>query len=342
MPGEINTKIEVLDIVEEENYARFSVAPLERGYGTTLGNSLRRVLLSTLPGAAVSSIFIQDVLHEFSTIPGVIEDVSEIILNIKGIAIKSYSEVPVTLTLDVKGPMTVTAGDISEDANIEIINKDHHIATIAEDGEIYMELHVENGKGYLIAEQQVEEVVEEVEEDEEIVVMEDGEELIEVSEESTTVGIIPIDASFTPVEKVNFTVGDYRVGNRIDFDILTMEVWTNGTQSPQEVTAEGAKILIDYLDLFIDLPDYEVEEEVEEEDEEQDLMETYAISIEELDLSLRAFNCLKRAGIETVGDLVQRTESEMKKIKNFGKKSLAEVQGKLDELELDFAEEDED
>lgn len=315
MPQDLETKIEMLDIVEEENYAKFAVAPLGRGFGTTLGNSLRRVLLSTLPGASISKIRITDVLHEFSTIPGVIEDVSEIILNLKEVAVVNHSETDVILNLEIEGPKVVTAGDISEDANVEIMNPDHHICTIAEDGKIEMELEVVNGAGYSIADQH--------------------------KDSEDPIGTIPIDASFSPVEKVNFTVDDYRVGQEISYDRLTLEVWTNGTVSPQEATAEGGRILIDYLELFIDLPNYSLQEEAEEEEVEEDFSKKYGINIEELDLSLRAFNCLKRAGIDTVGDLVQQKESEVKKIKNFGKKSLAEVQEKLNELNLDFAPEDE-
>lgn len=314
MPEELNTKIEILDIVEEDNYAKFAVSPLDRGYGTTLGNSLRRVLLSTFPGAAISKIKIEDVLHEFSTIPGVIEDVSEIILNIKGIALKMHSKGPARLTLDVQGPKDVTAGDISEDADIEIVNKDHHIATLSDTGRIYMELEVVQGKGYSISEQH--------------------------KDDEDPIGTIPIDASFTPVEKVNFSVENCRVGQVIDYDRLILEVWTNGTMTAQEVTASGAGILIDYLSLFTELPNYSLEEEVEEESEEVDFTKQLAINIEDLDLSLRSFNCLKRAGIHTVKDIVERTESEMSKIKNFGKKSLAEVKGKIEEFGLGFKEEE--
>ncbi|MDO5718186.1 MAG: DNA-directed RNA polymerase subunit alpha [Tissierellia bacterium] len=314
MPESLNTKIEILELKEEENYAKFAVSPLDRGYGTTLGNSLRRVLLSTLPGAAISKIMIQDVLHEFSTIPGVIEDVSEIILNIKGIALKMHAKGPVNLTLDIQGPKTVTAGDIMEDADVEIVNKDHHIATLSEEGRIYMELEVVQGKGYSISEQH--------------------------KSEEDPIGTIPIDASFTPVEKVNFSVENCRVGQVIDYDRLILEVWTNGTMNAQEVTAKGASILIDYLSLFTELPDHPLKEEEEEETEEVDFTKQLNTNIEDLDLSLRSFNCLKRAGIHTVGDIVEKTQAEMSNIKNFGKKSLAEVKGKLEEFGLGFKDEE--
>lgn len=313
MPDELNTKIEVLDIIEEENYAKFAVSPLDRGYGTTLGNSLRRVLLSALPGAAISKIQIQDVLHEFSTIPGVIEDVSEIILNIKGIALKKHSEAPITLTLDVTGPKTVTAADISEDADIEIVNPDHHIATLSEDGKIFIEMVVISGKGYEISEAH--------------------------KDPEDPIGTIPIDASFTPVEKVNFSVEKTRVGQIIDYDRLIMEVWTNGTMGPQEVTAQGANILINYLNLFIDLPNYSINDSTEAEDEEIDITKQLQTNIEDLDLSLRSFNCLKRADIHTVADIVAKTESEISKIKNFGRKSLAEVKAKIESFGLSLKEE---
>lgn len=312
MPEELNTKIEILDIKEAENTATFSISPLERGYGTTLGNSLRRVLLSTLPGAAISKIMIQGVLHEFSTIPGVIEDVSEIILNLKEIALRKNSSEPVKLIIDREGPMTVTAGDISEDVDIEIINKDHVIATLDKDAKLYMELEVVSGKGYSIADQH--------------------------KNPEDPIGMIPIDASFTPVQKVNFNVEKCRVGQVIDYDKLILEVKTNGTVSPQEITAKGAEILIDYLSIFTELPNYSMTVDEEEEQEEVDHTKQLNINIEELDLSLRSFNCLKRAGINTVGDIASKSLAEMGKIKNFGKKSLQEVVAKLEEMGLSFKE----
>ncbi|MDO5689676.1 MAG: DNA-directed RNA polymerase subunit alpha [Tissierellia bacterium] len=314
MPEELNTRIEILDIVEEDNYAKFAMYPLDRGYGTTLGNSLRRVLLSTLPGAAISKINIMGTYHEFSTIPGALEDISEIILNLKGIALKKYSQEPATLTLEIDGPKVVTAGDIFEDAAVEIVNKDHYILTLGDTGRINMEMQVMSGKGYSIAEQH--------------------------KSDEDPIGTIAIDASFTPVEKVNFSVENYRVGQITDYDRLILEVWTNGTMTPQEVTAMGASILMRYLDLFTELPNYSLHEEVEEVQDEVDMSKQLSINIEDMDLSLRSFNCLKRAGINTVGDLVERTASEMSKIKNFGKKSLSEVEQKLKEYKLSFKQDE--
>lgn len=314
MPEDLETRIEILDIDEQGNYAKFTMMPLDRGYGTTLGNSLRRVLLSTLPGDAITNIKAEDVLHEFTSIDGVIEDVAEIILNLKGIAVKKHSEEPVTLILQAEGEGIVTAGDITEDADVEIINKDHHIATLNENGKLYMELLVENGKGYSIAEKH--------------------------KNEEAPIGTIAIDASFTPVEKVNFTVENTRVGNETDLDKLTLEVWTNGTSSSQEVTAKAAQILMNYFEYFLDLPEKTLYEE-EEVEEEEDLSKQFDMKIEELDLSLRSFNCLKRAGIDTVGDMLEKTETEMSKIKNFGKKSLTEVKTKISEMGFEFKEEEE-
>lgn len=312
MPEELETRIEILNIDEEDNYAKFTMMPLERGYGTTLGNSLRRVLLSTLPGDAITKISIQDVLHEFTSIEGVIEDVAEIILNIKGIALKKHSEEPAILILEAEGEGRITAGDIGEDADVEIINKNHHIATLNSNGKIYMELVVDSGKGYSVADKH--------------------------KDEEDPIGTIPIDASFTPVEKVNFTVENTRVGQEIDYDKLTLEVWTNGTITPQQVTADAAQILINNLSFFLELPEKTVYEE-EEIEEVEDLTKQYSMNIEELDLSLRSFNCLKRAGIDNVGDILEKTETEMSKIKNFGNKSLAEVKGKIEEMGFSFKEE---
>ena len=313
MPEELETRIEILNIIEEDNYAKFTMMPLERGYGTTLGNSLRRVLLSTLPGHAITKITIQDVLHEFTSIDGVIEDVSEIILNLKGIALKKHCEEPVVLILEAQGEGDITAGDITEDADVEIINKDHHIASLNRDGKIYMELVVDSGKGYSIAEKH--------------------------KSEEDPIGTIPIDASFTPVQKVNFVVENTRVGQEIDYDKLSLEVWTNGTITPQQVTANAAQILIDNLGFFLELPEKTLYEE-EEVEEEEDLTKQFELNIEELDLSLRSFNCLKRAGINTVGNILDKTETEMSKIKNFGKKSLAEVKGKIESMGFNFKPEE--
>lgn len=315
MIEKLNTKIEILDIDEKNNRGSFVISPLERGYGTTLGNSMRRVLLSSLPGSAISSIkFDEGVLHEFSTVKGVIEDVPEIILNIKGIAIKklSDSEVPINLRLDVEGPKIVTAGDIVGDAELEIVNKDHYIATVNDEGSIHMDLQVSDGTGYSTADQH--------------------------KPEELQIGEISIDSSFTPVGKVNFIVEKTRVGQTIDYDKLTIEVETNGTITPQEAVSDGAQILINYLNFFTELPNIEQEqvEEVEDEEEIDDNEQVLSLTLEELDLSLRAFNCLKRAGINTVGEIIEVPEDELVKIKNFGKKSFLEVKEKIEGLGLEL------
>lgn len=311
MTENLNTKIEIADINEENNYGKFIVAPLDRGFGITLGNSLRRVLLSSLPGAAVSKIHIEDVLHEFSTVKGVVEDVSEIILNIKGIAIKSYSDEPITLNIDIKGPHVFTAKDIEVDADIKVANPDHYIASLNDDAHLKMTLKVENGKGYRISELN--------------------------KSEDDAIGVIAIDSSFTPVLKVNYEVVE-QVSNK---EKLSLEVWTDGTITPQEAVSDGGSILTNYLALFIELPNYDFQEEEEEVEDSVNKDELYSISIEELDLSLRSFNCLKRAGIDSVGDIISKTTDEMCKIKNFGKKSLAEVENKIHDMGLLFADEEE-
>lgn len=310
MTENLNTKIDIIDFNEAENYAKFMGDRLDRGFGTTLGNSLRRVLLSSLHGASISKIQIEDVLHEFSTINGVAEDVSEIILNIKGIAVKNFSDEPITLDIDLKGPRVFTAKDIEVDSNVQVANPDHYIATLNNDAHLKMTLKVENGKGYRISELN--------------------------KSEDDVIGTIPIDSSFTPVIKVNFEIIE-QVSNK---ERLILEVWTNGTITPQEAVSEGAKILTEYLKLFIELPEYNFEEEVEEEDA-VNKDELYSINIEELDFSLRSFNCLKRAGIDTVGDIISKTTDEMYKIKNFGKKSLTEVENKIHDMGLFFADEEE-
>ena len=308
-------RIEIIEVSEDNTYGKFVVEPLERGYGTTLGNSLRRVLLSSLPGAAISSIKIQGVLHEFSTVPGVLEDVPEIILNIKGVAAKLYSDEPVTLRLEAEGPQVITAGDIITGPDVEILNQDHYIATINEDGKLYMELEMIKGRGYNVAERN--------------------------KREGQPVGVIPIDSSFTPVEKVNFLVENTRVGQITDYDKLTLEVWTNGTMKPDEATSLGAKILTEHLNLFIGLTDHVNDVEIMVEKEEDKKEKVLEMTVEELDLSVRSYNCLKRAGINTVDELIQRTEEDMMKVRNLGKKSLEEVQTKLGELNLSLKESDE-
>ena len=308
-------RIEILELSEDESYGKFMVEPLERGYGTTLGNSLRRVLLSSLPGAAVSSVKIQGVLHEFSTIPGVLEDVPEIILNIKGIAAIMHVDEPVTLRIEKKGAGDIKAGDIITGADVEIINHDHHIATVNEDGDLYIELELVKGRGYVSAERN--------------------------KREGQPVGVIPVDSAFTPVIKVNFTVENTRVGQITDYDRLVLDVWTNGTIKPDEATSLGAKILTEHLNLFIGLTDHVSEVEIMVEKEEDKKEKVLEMTVEELDLSVRSYNCLKRASINTVEELTQKTEEDMMKVRNLGKKSLEEVQRKLGELGLSLKKSDE-
>ena len=308
-------RIEVLELSEDGSYGKFVVEPLERGYGTTLGNSLRRVLLSSLPGASVSTVKIQGVLHEFSTISGVLEDVPEIILNIKELAIRMHTEEPTILTIDVEGEQEVTAGDISTSLDVDIVNKDHHIATVNEDGKLYMELEVVRGRGYEVAEKN--------------------------KLEGQPVGIIPVDSLFTPVSKVNFQVEDTRVGQVTDYDKLVLEVWTNGTMDADEATSLGAKILTEHLNLFIGLTDHVNDVEIMVEKEEDQKEKVLEMTVEELDLSVRSYNCLKRASINTVEELTQKTEEDMMKVRNLGKKSLEEVQNKLAELGLSLKDSEE-
>lgn len=315
MIGFEKPRIEVVEISEDNTYGKFIVEPLERGFGTTLGNSMRRVLLSSLPGAAVSSVKIQGVLHEFSVVPGVLEDVPEIILNIKDIAAKIHSDEPVILRLEAKGPKVVTAGDIITGPDVEIINKNLYIATVNEDGELYMELEMVRGRGYKVAERN--------------------------KRDDQAIGVIPVDSSFTPVRKVNFTVENTRVEQITDYDKLTLEVWTDGTMKPDEATSLGAKTLTEHLDLFIDLTEHVNDIEIMVEKEEDEKEKVLEMTVEELDLSVRSYNCLKRAGIDTVEELIQRTEEDMMKVRNLGKKSLEEVKNKLAELNLSLRKSDE-
>lgn len=307
-------KIECVEMNDDHNYARFVVEPLERGYGITLGNSLRRILLSSLPGAAVTTVKIDGVLHEFSTLPGVKEDVTDIILNLKSLCLKMYTDEEKIMRIEAKGDRTVRAGDIIYDADIEILNPELHIATLSGSSRLYMEMSVAKGRGYVSAEKNKK-----------------GDHVI---------GVIPVDSVFTPVRKVNFTVDNTRVGQRTDYDKLTLEVWTDGSIRPDEATSLSAKILGEHLRLFIGLTETvnDVEIMVEKEEEQKDkIME---MTIEELDLSVRSYNCLKRAGINTVEELVQRNEEDMMKVRNLGKKSLEEVINKLAELGLSLRKDD--
>ena len=295
-----------------ENYGRFVVEPLERGFGQTLGNALRRVLLSSLPGAAFSSVHIEGVQHEFSTVPGVKEDVSELILTLKGMAIQLYCEegVQKTVTVDAKGPCILTGRDIKVDPEVEIISQDMHLATLNEDAHLQMQMTVDHGRGYVSADKN--------------------------KTSTMPIGVIPIDSIFTPIRKVNYTVEDTRVGQMTDFDKLTLEIWTNGTMKPEEAIANAAQILTDQLQLFVNLTDQVIIPTLapviaETGGDKNKVME---MTIEELDLSVRAYNCLKRANINTVAELVTRNQEDMMKVRNLGRKSLEEVELKLQALGL--------
>lgn len=304
-------RIECVEKDPENNYGKFVIEPLERGYGTTLGNSLRRVLLSSLPGAAVTSIKIDGVLHEFSTIPNVVEDTTEIILNIKKLVLKYDGSDRKILRIEKEGKMDLKARDITPDGEVEILNPDLHIATLDEGAQISMELTVERGRGYVSADQQP-------------------------IKNEEIVGLIPIDSIYTPVTKVNYTVDMARIGKRTDYDSLTLEVWTNGSISPEEGISLSAQILIEYLKLFTEIDDTYAEVEILVEKEEEKKDKVLEMSIEELELSVRASNGLKRANINTVGDLIEKTREEMSKIRNLGQKSLEEIERKLKELDLSF------
>ncbi len=308
-------KIERVEIGENNRYGKFVVNPLERGFGQTLGNSLRRVLLNSLPGVAATSVRIEGVQHEFSTVPGVKEDVAEMILNIKLLSAKLFSEHPKTVTIDAVGPCEVTAGDIKIDDEVEIVNPDLHIATLSEGAHLQMQINLERGRGYVSADR-------------------NKQLSIERSKiGGMPIGVIPVDSIFTPIRKVCYSVEDTRVGQVTDYDKLTIEVWTNGTILPKEALASAAQILTNNMRLFIDLTETVVH--VDYADQEDDKKEkVLEMTIEDLDLSVRAFNCLKRAGINTVAELVQRNQEDMMKVRNLGKKSLEEVEQKLVALGL--------
>lgn len=304
-------KIESIIASEDNTYGKFVVEPLERGYGITLGNSLRRILLSSLPGSAVTSIKIDGVLHEFSTIPGVVEDVTEIILNVKGLSLNLLSDGPKVVYIEAEGEGEVKASDIKADADVEILNPDHKIATLSGEHKLYMELTIDRGRGYVPAEKN--------------------------KHPGQPIGIIPIDSIFTPVRKVNYTVDNTRVGQVTDYDKLILEVWTNGSIKPDESISLGAKIMSEHLNLFIDLSDNAKNTEIMVEKEETKKEKVLEMTIEELDLSVRSYNCLKRAGINTVEDLTNRTEEDMMKVRNLGRKSLEEVLNKLKALGLSLS-----
>lgn len=307
-------RIERVEVGEGGRYAKFAIEPLERGFGQTLGNSLRRVLLSSLPGVAVSSCKIEGVQHEFSTVPGVKEDVAEIILNLKNISAVLHSDGPKLVTIDASGECEVTAGDIKCDEEVEIVNPDLHIATLNSDAHLQMQITLEKGRGYVVADRN--------------------------KTPNMPIGVIPVDSIFTPIRKVNYTVENTRVGQITDYDKLTLEVWTDGSIAPDEATSLAAKILNSHLLLFVNLTDNvpTVDLTPAQDDKQEKVLE---MTIEELDLSVRAYNCLKRAGINTVAELVQRNQEDMMKVRNLGKKSLEEVEQKLIALGLNLRANDE-
>ncbi|HIU20248.1 MAG TPA: DNA-directed RNA polymerase subunit alpha [Candidatus Limiplasma stercoravium] len=303
-------RIDCAELSPDGSYGRFIVEPLERGFGNTLGNALRRVLLSSLPGVAVTSIKIEGIQHEFSTVPGVTEDVSEIILNLKSLVAKLYSDQPKTVMLDVRGPAEVLAKDIATDDELEFVDPQMHIATLNEDAHLQMTLTFDKGRGYVGADKN--------------------------KYPNMPIGVIPIDSIFTPIRKVNYTVTDTRVGQITDYDCLTLEVWTDGSVQPDEAISLAAKILTEHLSLFASLTDQvtTIAFTDQEDDKKEKVLE---MTIEELDLSVRAYNCLKRAGINTVAELVQRNQEDMMKVRNLGRKSLEEVEQKLEALNLSLS-----
>ena len=307
--------IECIKIDDENNYSKFVCEPLERGYGVTIGNSLRRILLSSLPGCAITSVKINGVLHEFSSIPNVVEDVPEIIVNLKNVRLKFAEEEEKVLRIDFNGEGEVTAGDIQTDGTVEILNPDLHIATVSEGGHLIMELTANRGRGYTPSDKN--------------------------KKPDQDISVLPIDSIYTPVKKVNYQIENTRVGQMVDLDRLVIEVWTDGSLKPYEALSLAAKILTGHLELFIDLSEATKNTKVMIEKEENKNERILEKSIEELELSVRSFNCLKRAGISTVEDLASKTESDMMKVRNLGKKSLDEVVAKLHALGLNFAPEDE-
>lgn len=308
-------KIETIEISEDAKFGKFVVEPLERGYGTTLGNSLRRILLSSLPGTAVTDIQMDGVLHEFSTIDGVVEDVAAIILNIKKIALKSFSEDEnKVLEIDVKGPAVVTAGDIKHDSDIQVLNPDLYICTVAEGHHFHVRMNAKNGRGYVRSDYN--------------------------KSENMPIGVIPIDSIYTPISKVNYQVENTRIGQKNVYDKLTLDVWTDGSIAPQDAISLAARILTEHLNIFVNLTNEALPMEIMVEKEETQKERLLEMTIEELDLSVRSYNCLKRAGINTVHELTSKSEAEMIKVRNLGRKSLEEVKQKLIDLNLDLRRED--
>lgn len=310
-------RIETEELTEDGKHGRFVVEPLERGFGNTLGNSLRRVLLSSLEGCAVTSIKIDGVLHEFSTIPGVKEDVTEIVLNMKSVVAKLYETSPKVVEISAQGPCVVTAGDIKCDSEVEILNPEQHIATLGEDAKLNMEITIDKGRGYIPAERN------------------------KLISGNNVIGVLPIDSIYTPVLKVNYTVDNTRVGQITDYDRLTLDVWTNGVINAQEAVSLAAKVLTEHLNLFVNLSDKASSAEVMVEKDDKGKEKILEMTIEDLDLSVRSFNCLKRAGINTVEDLINKSEEDMMKVRNLGRKSLEEVIQKLNSLGFSLQKEDE-
>lgn len=306
--------IKCLEADDENNYAKFVCEPLERGYGITIGNSLRRILLSSLPGSAITSVKIEGVLHEFTTVPNVVEDVPEIIINLKNVRLKLDKNEEKTLRINFDGPGEVTAGDIETDGSVEVLNPDLHIATVSEGGHLVIEMTADKGRGYNTAEKN--------------------------KKQEQAIGVLPIDSIYTPVKKVNYSVENTRVGQMVDYDKLTIEVWTDGSLKPYEALSIAAKVMTGHLELFIDLSETAKNTQVMVEKEESKKEKVLEMSIEDLELSVRSFNCLKRAAISTVEDLTNKTEADMMKVRNLGKKSLDEVTNKLHALGLDFAKEE--
>ena len=310
-------RIETEELTDDGKYGRFVVEPLERGFGNTLGNSLRRVLLSSLEGCAVTSIKINGVLHEFSTVPGVKEDVTEIVLNIKSLVPKLLDSAPKVVEIAAEGPCEVTAADIKHDAEVEILNPELHIATLADDAKLNIEITIDRGRGYIPAER--------------------NKQLAG----NNIIGVLPIDSIYTPVLKVNYTVDNTRVGQITDYDKLTLDVWTDGVINAQEAVSLAAKVLCEHLNLFVNLSDSVTNSEIMVEKDEKGKEKVLEMTIEELDLSVRSFNCLKRAGINTVEDLTNKTTEDMMKVRNLGRKSLEEVEYKLESLGFSLKKEDE-
>ncbi|NLI70556.1 MAG: DNA-directed RNA polymerase subunit alpha [Firmicutes bacterium] len=315
---EQKAKIDLVEVKDEDNgnYGKFIIEPLERGYGTTLGVALRRILLSSLKGAAVTSIKIDNVLHEFSTIEGVVEDTVEIVLRLKDLCMKVSSDEPQVLMIEETGPKEIRAGDITVPSDVEILNPEMLIATLSKGAELNMEINVANGRGYVPADQN--------------------------KHPQQPIGVIPLDSFFSPIRKVNYAVEDTRVGQKTDYDRLTLEVWTDGSVSAEESISLAAKILNTHLNIFINLTEKTDEVEIIADEEEEGKDKDLGLTIEELDLSVRSFNCLKRAGINVVGELIEKTEDDLMKVRNLGKKSLEEITNKLAEYDLALREKEED